>query len=251
MKYRAIISSDWNECLAPSGPFDPIAFIYPNLRSQLATIFSKYTGNEIPLSHAVASISQILPAPLTIEQMDTYLDNSFSIYKGVFEFLEWAKSENILFMINTTGMQGFFQRAITKGLIPDVPLVAANPMLSFTNDSNKHRYRFVVLETSDKPKNTVGAAEAFKIPYGRIVVIGDSGGDGPHFEWGASIGALLIGSMPKYSLRKYCEERNIEIQQCFGVKYSHGQSRVLHEEMKFDFMELVPIVEAFLNKNCV
>lgn len=30
-RYRAMISSDWNECLAPCGPFDAIAFTYPDL----------------------------------------------------------------------------------------------------------------------------------------------------------------------------------------------------------------------------
>ena len=35
MKYKAIISSDWNECLAPTGPFDPIAFVYPEIKPRL------------------------------------------------------------------------------------------------------------------------------------------------------------------------------------------------------------------------
>lgn len=248
MKYKAIISSDWNECLAPSGPFDPIAFAYPSLKPELDAIFRKYTSNEIPLSQAVASLRELLPAPLTIEQMDFYLEESFSIYNGVYEFIEWAKSRGILFMINTTGMQGFFQRAIARRLIPDVPLVAANPLLNFTDESNKDCYRFVVEEIMDKPGNTQAAASAFGIDPQKIVVVGDSGGDGPHFEWGASVGALLIGSMPKYSLSKYCGDRNIKIHQYFGVTYSQGQSRILQEEMKFDFAELIPIVEEFLQR---
>jgi hypothetical protein len=32
-KYKGMISSDWNECLAPCGPFDPIAFAYPELKA--------------------------------------------------------------------------------------------------------------------------------------------------------------------------------------------------------------------------
>ncbi len=35
MRYKAIISSDWNECLAPSGPFDPIAFVVPGAKTGL------------------------------------------------------------------------------------------------------------------------------------------------------------------------------------------------------------------------
>ncbi|MDR3604935.1 MAG: hypothetical protein P4L38_09915, partial [Syntrophaceae bacterium] len=223
MKYKAIISSDWNECLAPTGPFDPIAFAYPELKPGLSAIFTKYTSNEIPLSQAVANVLELLPGSFTIEQMDNYLDKSFSIYVGVYEFIEWAKSKDILFMINTTGMQGFFQRAIAKKLIPDVPLVAANALVNYTDHSNKDCYRFTVTEIQDKPKNTAAAVSSFGIPFNRIVVIGDSGGDGPHFEWGASVGALLIGSMTKYSLSKYCKDMNIVINQRFGVSYSQGQ----------------------------
>lgn len=32
-KYKVMISSDWSECLAPSGPFDPIAFVCPELEA--------------------------------------------------------------------------------------------------------------------------------------------------------------------------------------------------------------------------
>ncbi len=249
MKYRAIISSDWNECLAPTGPFDPIAFVYPSLKAELDVIFRKYTSNEIPLSLAVKSIWELLPAPLTIEQMDIYLKESFSIYKGVYEFIEWAKSKEILFMINTTGMQGFFQRAIAKKLIPEVSLVAANPLINYTDNSTRDFYRFTVTEIQDKPKNTAAAVSSFGIPFNRIVVIGDSGGDGPHFEWGASIEALLIGSMTKYSLSKYCKDRNIVINQRFGVSYSQGQSRNLQKEMKFNFMDLTSVIDEFLSSS--
>jgi hypothetical protein len=33
MERKAIVASDWNECLAPCGPFDPIPFAYPRLAS--------------------------------------------------------------------------------------------------------------------------------------------------------------------------------------------------------------------------
>ncbi len=246
MKYRAIISSDWNECLAPSGPFDPIAFAYPRLTSQLDAIFTKYTSNEVPLRQAVESISDLLPASLSIEQMDNFLDKSFSTYVGVSEFIEWAKSKDILFMINTTGMQGFFQRAIAKKLIPDVPLVAANPLIRYGVTKNDARYQFTVEEIQDKPKNTAAAASAFGVPSDKVVVIGDSGGDGPHFEWGASVGALLIGSMTKASLSKYCKERRVEINKRFGISYSSGQTRVVEQEMTYNLMDMASVIDEFL-----
>ncbi len=37
--YRAILSSDWNECLAPCGPFDLIAFNYPEHQEALTAVF--------------------------------------------------------------------------------------------------------------------------------------------------------------------------------------------------------------------
>ena len=33
------------------------------------------------------------------------------------------------------------------------------------------------------------------IPAERVIVMGDSGGDGPHFEWASQTGAFTIGSM--------------------------------------------------------
>ena len=59
--------------------------------------------------------------------MDNFLDKSFSIYRGVSDLIEWASEQQILFMINTTGMQGFFQRALIKKVLPDVPIISANP----------------------------------------------------------------------------------------------------------------------------
>ena len=51
--YSAIISSDWNECLAPTGPFDPIVFHHPALKAQVQEIFKEYTGNRIRLGEHV------------------------------------------------------------------------------------------------------------------------------------------------------------------------------------------------------
>ena len=40
-------------------------------------------------------------------------------------------SNNILFMINTTGLMGYFQRVFAKKLLPQVPVLSANPMTRY------------------------------------------------------------------------------------------------------------------------
>ncbi|MCX5874366.1 MAG: hypothetical protein NTY51_14195 [Deltaproteobacteria bacterium] len=246
MQYTAIISSDWNECLAPCGPFDPIAFTYPDLTPNLNIIFRRYTRSEISLTQAVADIRNMLPKPLSVEQMDNYLEKSFYTYLGVPEFIEWARTKGILFMINTTGMQGYFQRVLSKKLLPDVPLIAANPLIKYPDYSNDPRYAYSVMEIHDKPVNTMAAISAFGLRSDRVVIIGDSGGDGPHFEWGASVGALLIGSMTKASLTSYCEGKQVQISERFGVCYLPGQARIVEEEIKYNFMELTSVIDDFL-----
>jgi hypothetical protein len=195
---------------------------------------------------ACDNIRNLLPAPLSEGQMDGFLDRSFSIYRGVSDLIEWASGQQILFMINTTGMMGFFERALIKGHLPDVPIIAANPLISYSAVPGDPRYRFKVLEIEDKPRNTIEAMQNFGIPPGKAVVIGDSGGDGPHFEWGARTGALLIGSMTKVSLTRYCELRRIQINKLFGKTYLPEQERNYEEEYKFNFMDLVPVIEDFL-----
>ncbi len=81
--YRGLISSDWSECLSPSGPFDFMAFIYPELTSSLATIFRQYTSNEIALSDAIHSCGSLLPAPIGTDQMDAYLDAMQALCRDV------------------------------------------------------------------------------------------------------------------------------------------------------------------------
>ena len=159
-QYRGIVSSDWSECLSPNGPFDPITFNYPEVVQDLSDIFKKYTGNVISLDRAVRNIKDLVPQPLGIEQMDAYLDASFRTYTGVPELIRWCLERDIIFMINTTGTQGYFQRAIAKGLIPAVPIVAANPMIQFPRTDDLERYRFEVLEIEDKPKNTAAVMKS-------------------------------------------------------------------------------------------
>jgi len=187
MKYKALVSSDWNECLAPCGPFDPISFTYPDLDLELSDVFAKYTANEISLGEATERIPALMPAPLTEEQMDSYLDANFATYPGVPDFIEWCTSNGILFMINTTGTQGYFQRVFAKGLLPSVPFVAANPLIRFSSAGDDAHTLYWVSEIDDKPKNTESLMRCCSISPGQVVIIGDSGGDGPHFKWGASI----------------------------------------------------------------
>ena len=245
-KYNGMISSDWNECLAPCGPFDPIAFTYPELEVELSGIFRLYTGNQISLSEATRRIDGLLPKPISEKQMDEYLDASFVTYKGVRQLIEWCKKKGILFMINTTGMQGYFQRAMAKGLLPEGIVVAANPMISYPGQGTE---MYEVREIEDKAKNTETIMRAHSISPNKVIIMGDSGGDGPHFEWAAEVGAHLVGSMTKPSLEKYCKGKAIEIGTRFGVTYSEGEMRDTAREMEVDFMGLVAVVERVMKEN--
>ncbi|MCU0563157.1 MAG: hypothetical protein MUE48_04305, partial [Desulfobacterales bacterium] len=77
----AIFSSDWSECLSPSGPFDFIAWNFPGLSAPLEEIFRAYTGNRITLGEACGRVRQALPGPVTAEMMDAYLDREFAVYR--------------------------------------------------------------------------------------------------------------------------------------------------------------------------
>jgi 2-hydroxy-3-keto-5-methylthiopentenyl-1-phosphate phosphatase len=247
MNFKAIVSSDWNECLAPCRPFDSISFAYPELETGLKNVFKQYTGNIISLGEAARKIQKMLPGPISGEQMDAYLDNSFITYKGVPDLIEWCLSKNILFMINTTGMIGYFQRMFAKGLLPKVPVLSAHPMVQYAKQETDPNYVYDLFEIQDKSKNTVALAERLNIPAEKIILMGDSGGDGPHFEWGADKGAFLIGSMTKPSLESYCQTRGINIDLHFGVSYSQGDEKDPKKEMQTDFTELSFRIAEFLN----
>ncbi len=246
--YKALISSDWNECLAPCGPFDFISFNYPQLAPEFDRIFKQYTGNTISLGEAARQIQHLLPAPITKNQMDRYLAKSFSTYRSVPELIEWCKSQNILFMINTTGMIGYFQRVFAKKRLPKVPLLSAHPMVRYPITATDPEQVYDLFETTDKSKNTALVMQFFNIPANKIILMGDSGGDGPHFKWGTGINAFLIANMTKPSLKRYCEQNNISIHTQFGPAYADGETKDLRKEMQVDFMDLVPIIEDFLNR---
>ena len=244
--YKGIVSSDWSECLAPCSPFDCISFNYPELSTELKTIFTQYTGNVITLKEAARRIQTLLPDSLTIEQMDAYLDNSFLTYSGVAELIEWCLSHYILFMINTTGMIGYFQRVFAKGLLPRVPVISAHPMIRYPDQASDPGDIYDLFETSDKGQNTAAAARRYEVASNHIILMGDSGGDGPHFDWGAKGNAFLIGSMTKPSLDNYCRQKNIKINLRFGIDYAEEKEKDHQKEMQINFGDLASIIEDIL-----
>ena len=247
-KYKAMVASDWNGCLAPCGPFDCISFAYPRLKSDLSAIFRQYTGNLISLGEAAGQIRKLLPGPISEEQMDAYLDESFTTYTGVPELIEWCAGNNILFMINTTGMIGYFQRMFAKTLLAPVPVVSAHPMIHYPRNASGCRRVYELLEIQDKSKNTGAVARSQAIPAAKIILLGDSGGDGPHFEWGAAMGAFLIGSMTKPSLDDYCRKKDIKIDLRFGLDYSRCEKRNPQEESQVNFIDLATTIEEIVNR---
>ncbi len=246
--YRAILSSDWNECLAPCGPFDSVSFNHPDLSNDLAEIFRQYTGNEMSLGQAADRVRSLLPSPLTEDQMDAYLDASFSVYKGAPDLVEWCSRKNILFMINTTGMVGYFQRMFAKGLFPAAPALSAHPLIWYQEGKRDPRFVFELLEIRDKAQNTRALARSLNIPADKTILMGDSGGDGPHFEWGARSNALLIGSMTKASLTEYCRSRGVEIDVRVGPAYAPGEKRDSRREAGVDLMDVTGQIEEFLDQ---
>jgi hypothetical protein len=242
-KYKGMVSSDWNECLAPCGPFDCISFAYSRLEADLAAVFRQYTGNRISLGEAAGQIRELLPEPITPDQMDAYLDKSFTTYTGVPELIEWCASNNILFMINTTGTIGYFQRIFAKSLLPPVPVISAHPMISFPQNTGCSCRIYDLLEIHNKGKNTGEVARSLAIPAAKIILLGDSGGDGPHFEWGAAAGAYLIGSMTKPSLDNYCRAKDLEINLRFGFDYTRRVRASVREELQINFMDLTDTID--------
>jgi len=245
-KYKSVLSSDWSECLSPTGPFDVIEFHHPHLAPALKEIFRGYTGNLISLGEACRRITALLPGPVTVEMMDAYLERQFEAYRGVPELIEWCASHDILFMINTTAMIGYFQRVFARGLLPRIPVLSANALIRFSPADTDPGEILALAETGDKGKNTQAVARTFGIAANRVIVMGDSGGDGPHFEWARAAGAFTIGSMTKHSLSAFCQKRGIPIALRFGVSYGEGEGREPEKEKRFDFMALVEPLQRVL-----
>jgi len=246
--YKAIVSSDWSECLAPCGPFDFLSYNFPELKPRLTQVFRQYTGNRITLGLASEQIRDMLPGPVTEDQMDAYLDASFVTYTGVADLIEWCCSNHILFMINSTGMIGYFQRIFAKGLLPVIPIISAHPMIRYPKKPSDPRTIYDLFETQDKSKNTSAVVGSLGVSPEKIILMGDSGGDGPHFEWGAGSGAFLIGSMTKASLGSYCRSKNIAINLRFGIDYSSGIKPDLQAELQHNYMDLVSVISDIANR---
>ena len=240
--YIGMISSDWSQCLSPNGPFDALSFLYPELRADLDQIFTRYTGNEISLGQAVDRVNGLLPAWPTVRRMDDYLESCFDIYDGVRELIRWCRRHDILFMINSTGFMGYFQRAVELGLLPTVPVLSAHPMLRFDTGDQDPRHMIELNEVEHKARNSDAMAAKLSIPRKRIVIMGDSGGDGPHFAWGDKAGATLIGSMTKPSLGTYCRERGITIHHLFGHTYGPDEKISPEKERGYNFLNLTDVI---------
>ena len=170
--FKAIVSSDWNQCLAPCGPFDPIIHTYPELTSDVTTLFKAYTGNKISLETASQKIKKLLPEPISIQQMDAYLDEAFVTYKGVPALIDWCARNNILFMINTTGFLGYFQRIFAKHLLPEVPVLSANPLIRYASLKTDPIVLYDLEKIQDKGENTACALNSFGICEKKSVIIG-------------------------------------------------------------------------------
>jgi hypothetical protein len=248
MRFIAMVSSDWNECLAPCRPFDFITFNYPKFETQLSHIFRLYTGNRIPLADAIRRIEKMLPQPITADQMDAYLVESFATYTGVPELIDWCLTHSILFMINTTGMIGYFQRAFAGNLLPRVPVISAHPMIRYSNHGSPRPIIYGLKDIQDKSRNTAAVAREYGIAPNRIVLMGDSGGDGPHFEWGARNGAFLVGCQTKPSLSDYCRNAGIRIDLEFGVEDPRKNDSDTRDVFQIDYRKLVPVIENIANR---
>ncbi len=245
-RYRALVSSDWSECLSPTGPFDFIAFHFPELAARCEEIFRRYTGNAITLGEACERLAALLPGPVSAEAMDAYLERGFAVYRGVPELIAWCLERGVLFMINTTAMIGYFQRVLAARRLPPLPALSANAFLRYPPAASDPGLIFELREIPDKGVHTAEAARRFGIPPRRVVVIGDSGGDGPHFEWAHGAGAFTVGSMTKESLSRYCAERGVPIGHRFGVSYAAGEARDPAREAAFDFRDLIPVLQDVL-----
>ena len=241
--YHAIVSSDWNECLAPCGPFDYIAFTFPELKPALDDIFKRYTGTHITLDGAMKKVIALLPEPVRVEKMDAYLDASFTMYTNAADLMKWCHSQKILFMLNTTGAVGYFQRALFKHLLPFLPVISAYPEPHFPKKTSDPKKVYPLFETTDKARHTETVAYTMGVPLNRVIIIGDSGGDGPHFKWGAENGAFLISCMAKPSLQQYCRGEDIQPDYFFGHTYSKGETIDHTLEMGFNFMDMAVVIE--------
>jgi hypothetical protein len=146
-------------------------------------------------------------------------------------------------MVNTTGAVGCFQRALFRHLLPPLPVISAYPEPHYPKTASDPDQVYSLFEITGKARHTETVAQNMEIPLKRTIIVGDSGGDGPHFKWGAQNGAFLIASMAKPSLQLYCSEQDIQPDYFFGHTYCKGETRDHALEMGFDFMGLAAVIE--------
>jgi len=241
-RFQYLVASDWSECLSPNGPFDPLIHAWPDLESDLGRIFSRYTANEISLSRAIEELQARLPGELPGQAMDAFLEENFAAYANLSWLIHWCLDRGIAFMINSTGSMGYFQRALALGLLPRIPLLSAHPFLRYAPEDSDPENIFELHEIEDKAKNTRAALNELDIPPHRAAVLGDSGGDGPHFAWAAEKGALRVGINTKASLESYCADRGIEINARVGQSYRPGEPRDHEAEARTDLAQVCDIL---------
>jgi hypothetical protein len=129
-----------------------------------------------------------------------------------------------------------------------VPVLSANTLVRYPARASDPATILELNETSDKCRNTAETAARLRIPKGKFVVLGDSGGDGPHFEWAEREGGFKVASMAKASLQSFCAAKKIAVDRFFGLTYAAGEARDLEREMRVDFRELVPVIAAALSR---
>ncbi len=245
-RFRALISSDWNQCLSPCGPFDPLVYHYPELEPAIKKVFLDYTGNKISLSTALDKIRAFVSEPLSCSRMDAYLDTEFSLYPGVLELVKWCRKNEVAFMINTTGFMGYFQRLFDRGLFPVPDALAANKMIFYSNAECIPEITFELTETSDKGIFTAEVVRRLGLELNKVMVIGDSGGDGPHFQWAKHNGAVLVAAMAKQSLLAFCKSREIEIDFFIGPGGKNQGYRTTSGDA--DFLDLLPLLKEMVRR---
>lgn len=246
--YRAIVSSDWNGCLAPCGPFDYLAYHFPEIKGAVDNVFQSYTANRISLGQAMNHVIQLLPESITPAHMDAYLDEAFRIYPGVAELIEWCNRNALLFMINTTGAFGYFERVFAKKLLPHVKVISAHPLITFPDRTNDAAQYVALNEIEIKAVNTEAIMKQHEIPLGRQILMGDSGGDGPHFKWGFRAGGFLIGCHTKPSLYRYCKEKAITLDVDFSTGKLENRGREDGDAQALDFRRLITIFGNFMDR---
>jgi hypothetical protein len=121
-------------------------------------------------------------------------------------------------------------------------------MVRYPKNRSDPPHIYDLFETEDKANNTAAVIRSFGISSDRVILMGDSGGDGPHFEWGSKTGAFLIGSMIKLSLDEYCSKKNIKIDLRFGIDRTKDDKRNVREEMQVNFMDLATTIEDIINR---